>query len=70
MFFDDAATEKLLAREDNGFTSQQKQAAEELYNMMSRLSDETPSRIKPEELIDDPRWIEIRAAAAKLLALL
>ena len=70
MFFDDAAAGELLAREDNGFTVQQQEAAQKLYNLMSRLSDALPTSIRPDELIDDPRWVDVRKAAATLLALL
>ncbi|SED85908.1 hypothetical protein SAMN05444161_4212 [Rhizobiales bacterium GAS191] len=70
MFFNDVAAKALLARKDNGFTEPQQCAAQELYNLMRKLSDETPDNIFPEDLIDDPRWIEVRLAAARPLALL
>jgi hypothetical protein len=70
MFFGDVGSKELLARQDSGFTVPQQQAAHDLYNRMRKLSDETPARIDPNDLIDDPRWIEVRNAAARLLALL
>ncbi|SED85862.1 hypothetical protein SAMN05444161_4210 [Rhizobiales bacterium GAS191] len=70
MFFDDLAAEEFLSRKDNGFIARQQQAAQILYNLMDNLADALPKKIDPKELIDDPRWIAVRAAAAQLLALI
>jgi len=64
MFFDDAAIEEFLERDDNGLNDQQLQAGKHLVKLMNDLADQTPEHIEPENLIDDPRWEEIRMTAA------
>ena len=64
MFFDDAAIEEFLERDDNGLNDQQLQAGKHLVKLMNDLADQTPEHIEPENLIDDPRWGEIRMTAA------
>jgi hypothetical protein len=64
MFFDDAAIEAFLDRDDAGLDDKQVKAGKHLVKLMSELSDQTPEHIEPEDLIDDPRWQEIRKAAA------
>ncbi len=69
-FFGDAAVEDFLKRGDNGLNSQQLDAGKHLLTLMKRLSDETPNHIPPLSLIDDPRWREVREAAARFSTLL
>lgn len=69
-FFDDAAIEEFLARGDNGLTEIQVAAGVKLMEMMDKLSRETPKSIRPEDLIDDPRWERIRVAADEFSRLL
>jgi hypothetical protein len=70
MFFDDAAVEQFLDRSDNGLSQPQQDAGKRLAELMRALSDETPDHIDPSELIDDPRWKNIRAAANRFSELL
>ena len=69
-FFGDAAFEEFLQRDDTDWSDTQLEAGRRLLELMQRLSDETPEHIEPADLIDDPRWINIREAAAHLSALL
>ena len=66
-FFDDAAVEEFLARPDTGLSRAQLQAGQYLLELMKKLSTQTPQYIEPSSLIDDPRWQEIREAAAQFL---
>lgn len=66
-FFGDAAIEEFLARGDTGLRNEQLKAGQHLLELMKKLSVETPQHIEPEDLIDDPRWHEIREAAAQFL---
>jgi hypothetical protein len=70
MFFDDAAIEEFLKRDDTGLNQEQLAAGKHLVRLMSDLADHTPEHIAPEALIDDPRWQEIRKAAARFRELL
>ena len=70
MFFDDAAIEAFLERDDTGLDEGQINAGKHLVKLMNALSDQTPEHIEPENLIDDPRWREIRKAAARFHKLL
>jgi hypothetical protein len=72
-FFGDAAIEEFLDRDDTGLNAAQIDAGRRLVAMMRELSDKTDratGHIKPSELIDDPRWQEIRRAAADFRKLL
>ena len=69
-FFDDAAIEEFLARDDTGLNQAQLECGRHLLVLMRELSDQTPEHIKPADLIDDPRWQEIREAAARFYKLL
>jgi len=69
-FFGDAAIEDFLKRSDNGLNKQQLDAGKHLLTLMRKLSDETPNHIQPSSLIDDPRWQEVREAAAQFSTLL
>lgn len=66
-FFGDAAIDDFLARPNNGLNEEQIRSGRHLLDLMKRLSDETPQFIKPEDLIDDPRWRRIREAAQQFL---
>ncbi|HWD60179.1 MAG TPA: hypothetical protein VG308_17975 [Stellaceae bacterium] len=70
MFFGDAAVEEFLERDDTGLGAGQRAAGRHLFKLMRDLSDQTPEHIEPEALIDDPRWQEIRNAAARFAKLL
>jgi hypothetical protein len=63
-FFGDADAEEFLAREDTGLDPEQLAAGRHLLELMRKLSDQTPEHINPDQLIDDPRWQEIRKSAA------
>ena len=69
-FFGDAAIEEFLNHDKNGLNDRQLRAGRFLLKMMKELSSQTPSTIEPSFLIDDPRWIRIRAAAARFSVLL
>jgi len=68
--FDDAAIEAFLDRPDVGLSNRQLEAGKHLVDLMEELSGHTPQHIDPADLIDDPRWQAIRAAAARFTALL
>lgn len=70
MFFDDAAIDDFLSRDDTGLTEEQARAGKHLVSLMTDLADETPEHIEPADMIDDPRWQEIRAAASRFHKLL
>src|SRR5215204_168034 len=65
MFFDDAAIEEFLERDDTGLNEEQVEAGKHLVKLMGELADQTPEHVEPEDLIDDPRWQAIRKAAAR-----
>lgn len=69
-FFDDAAIEEFLDRDDTGLNERQIKSGRHLVKLMRQLSDHTPNHINPADLIDDPRWQEIREAAARFHQLL
>lgn len=69
-FFDDFAVDEFIERPDCGWNDEQIRVGRRLSQLMRKLSDETPEFIEPDELIDDPRWIEIRGVASQLLRLL
>ncbi len=69
-FFDDAAIEEFLGRDDTGLNEQQREAGRHLLKLMRELSDHTPDHVKPSDLIDDPRWQKIREAAARFYKIL
>ena len=68
--FGDAAIEEFLDRTDTGLNQAQLEAGRHLLELMRQLSDQTPSHIEPDDLIDDPRWREIREAATHFYKLL
>ena len=63
LFFDNARVPEFLAHADNGLDKLQASRLARLSDMMRHLSDNLPNAIKPEELIDDPRWQAIRDQA-------
>ena len=69
-FLGDAATEAFLKRDDTGLNELQMEAGRRLLRQMKKLCDATPNSIDPYEMIDDPRWQEIRKSAAHFSALL
>ena len=69
-FLGDAATEAFLERDDTGLDEPQMEAGRKLLRQMTILCDATPNPIDPYEMIDDPRWQEIRQSAAHFSALL
>jgi len=69
-FLDDARAEAFFARSDTGLNTTQIAAGQHLAGLVRRLADETPDHIEPSDLIDDPRWQQIRSAAARTLELL
>jgi hypothetical protein len=69
-FFGDAAIEDFLKRTDNGLNDLQSEAGRHLVTLMRDLSRQTTEHIEPANLIDDPRWKNIREAAARFSALL
>jgi hypothetical protein len=69
-FFGDSAVREFLQRDDNGLNDLQADAARHLVMLMDDLSKQTPRHIRPDDLIDDPRWKRIREAAARFSALL
>lgn len=69
-FFGDAAIEEFLDRSDTGLNERQIESGRHIVKLMRELSDQTPDHIKPSDLIDDPRWRQIREAAAHFSKLL
>ncbi|MCO5081986.1 MAG: hypothetical protein M9955_10070 [Rhizobiaceae bacterium] len=69
-FFGDAAIEEFLKLPENGLNQQQHDACAALVEMMETLSKYTPQSISSDTLIDDPRWVAIRAQAAQVSRLL
>lgn len=69
-FFDDAGVAEFLDRQDTGLNEKQRAAGHRLVRLMSDLADQLPEHIESEGLFNDPRWQEIRAAAARFRALL
>jgi hypothetical protein len=69
-FFDDVDIPNFLGQANNGLNEEQEVQLTHLTKLMRKLSDETPTSVKPEELIDDPRWIAIRKQAAIVYDLL
>jgi hypothetical protein len=69
-FFGDAAVAEFLDRTDTGLDQEQREAGRRLLELMRRLSDRAPGHIAPDDLIDDPRWREIRTAAKRFHNLL
>jgi hypothetical protein len=66
-FADDSAFEEFLAREDNGLNADQLATGRRLFGLVKRFADETPQHLEPTEVIDDPRWKQIRVAAREFL---
>ena len=64
-FFGNAAIEEFLDRPDTGLNRVQLEPGRRLVKLIRQLSDEMPDHIKPDDLIDDPRWREIRKAATR-----
>src|SRR5260370_34495931 len=62
-FFGDIAIEDFLDRDDAGLDKKQREAGRRLVSLMRDLSARTPQHIDPSELIDDPRWRQVREAA-------
>jgi hypothetical protein len=69
-FFGDAAVEEFLDRGDTGLTRRQVNSGRKLVALMQELSAATPEHIDPADLVDDPRWRRIRAAATRFRSLL
>lgn len=69
-FYSDAAIENFLDRDDNGLNQQQLAAGQRLYQLMEKFMEQIPKYPKPESVIDNPQWNEIRNAASQFLDLL
>ncbi len=72
-FLGDAAIREFLNRKDTGLNELQIEFGRRLVDLVERFLRETPQGyrfIDPTNLIDDPRWNEIREAATRFLALL
>jgi len=69
-FLGDAAIEDFLDRNDAGLSEPQIKAGRHLIKLMRDLLKETSGRLDRSELIDDPRWRNIREAAASFYKLL
>jgi len=70
MFFDDAAVPEFLERDDTGLNEEQVRAGKDLVKLMGELADQTSEHVEPKDLIDDPRWQEVRKAASRFHKLL
>jgi hypothetical protein len=62
-FFDDAMIEEFLASHSPAVTDVQRRAATNLINLMNQFASIAPEVLDPTEVIDDPRWEQIRHAA-------
>ncbi len=62
--FDDLLIPSILGHADNELRQDQAFELAKLSQMMDHLVECTPDSIRPEDLIDDPRWIAIRRQAA------
>lgn len=72
-FFGDASIREFLDHKDSGLNDIQIEAGKKLVALMEGLLKDLPKYgkfIDPSKLIDDPRWISIREAAAQFLVLL
>ncbi len=69
-FFDNASVPDFLVRFDNGLNEEQIVQLTQLTAQMRHLSDTIRGFIRPADLIDDPRWEEIRKQAAITLDVL
>lgn len=63
-FLGDAAIEDFLDRNDTGLNDLQIKAGRHLVKLMRELLKETSGKLERSKLIDDPRWRQIREAAA------
>jgi len=69
-FFDNASVPEFLAHSDNRLNEQQKLHLTQLSALMRYVSDSIHGFIRPVDLIDDPRWEEIRKQATITLEIL
>ncbi len=67
---DDTDFEKYLDTANAGYTTKQVEAGKQLLIMIQQFPHKVRDKIKPEELINDPRWVKIRDAAKNFLTLL
>jgi hypothetical protein len=65
--FDDAMIEEFLETYGEELTEDQNQAGKELVRQMSQYAALTPENLDPAEVIDDPRWQDIRELASSFL---
>ncbi len=68
--FYDLLIEDILADAGNKLDEDQVLQLSILNSMMDNLVENTPSSIRPEDLIDDPRWVKIRKQAVLTLGTL
>jgi len=68
--YDDLLVPRILAEPDHGLDPEQVVQLRRLESLMDDLVENTPDSIRPEDLIDDPRWREIRKQAVVTLAVL
>jgi hypothetical protein len=66
-FLGDAAFAEYLDLADNGLDESQLAAGQRLLQQMRHFSESTPNILKPEDVIDDPKWKDVRHAARAFL---
>jgi hypothetical protein len=68
--FDDLLIEKFYLSSENDMSVEARCSGQDLVSALANFRNETPNHLIPDEIIDDPRWKEIRKlagdAAAKL----
>ena len=62
----DASFQEYLEREDNGLTDEHLTMGRELLRLMEDFCAATPEFLKPQDIMDDPRWVTIRDKAMAL----
>lgn len=68
--YDDLLVPRILAEPEHGLDWEQVVELTRLNSLMDDLVENTPDSIRPEDLIDDPRWREIREQAVVTLTAL
>jgi hypothetical protein len=66
--FFEASLREFLEHPDNALTPLQISTGRKLQRSIEEFTASTPSILKPQDVIDDPRWRDVRAAAAEFLA--
>ncbi|RYE10243.1 MAG: hypothetical protein EOP22_05830 [Hyphomicrobiales bacterium] len=66
-FYGNADFERFLDRDDAGLTVGQRRVGQRLLVLIDKYVDTTSFHRNPVDVIDDPRWKEIRTVAAEFV---